>query len=749
MMFMIELLQEGYQISDDARTQLSQDLHYKPKTRGTYRNNLLPTELAEIVKNPTASVVQLAVENVCAQPQNDTAWLQTVFNTTYDTLQRWASEHPGQDEAAQYAVRRRLCALLDFVKGVADSASLTGQLDDVVCLWFEQHCNPAQSTPAFVEMSQPGSWAPLFLSLLATRSLVGIDTLLQRFILPWLQRISHEVNQRCETQWTETTADTEHLRHLCKNMITLTRMLIIQERPEGALWTLRSDELYRIHTLRPNLAVSLDKLDLLFGLVRHSLVISANLPLSSLLIQDLASLRSDLLQLDWLRRACSRDVNNVYRHFATSSIVGEGDIKKKMLCIVDELIGETMQLDQDVVAETPSFSDRLHSVIENLSQWNEEQCRVQLNLLLDNMMVTQPAEENVNGMAMDISPAPAVSEARDLDFFVKFLFDTALASSGHNRSPNEQRRFDFLINLIHGLRQPTLLALLQYGVHLLEGNPDAAFPESILLVQPDESTPRERRSEQYAQKCQAFFFIMQYLLAKEVWGNDQKIELVKSLYHQIKLFKSGMLVYRVMENTPHTSYAEAARALQQNKNDVELATTALKAEGVPDTTEPAILLPDLRLNLLLRLRLIVPFAPLIWEHFEADKCDILGWIDVLVSLLVVSDHHCLISLKAKVSCRIPLYMVTEAKNIFSSLCLISCLCLLMVRRKARSGGSKQFINLISTEVDKDLKVTSLNHLSVSVTDFFLSSLYLLKALYAFLSQCKASSVSCPPCFAAA
>lgn len=41
-------------------------------------------------------------------------------------------------------------------------------------------------------------------------------------------------------------------------------------------------------------------------------------------------------------------------------------------------------------------------------------------------------------------------------------------------------------------------------------------------------------------------------------------------------------------------------------------------------------------SLLVRLRLVVPFASLIWEHPKADECDIMEWIKVLVPLLGVS-----------------------------------------------------------------------------------------------------------------
>ena len=41
-------------------------------------------------------------------------------------------------------------------------------------------------------------------------------------------------------------------------------------------------------------------------------------------------------------------------------------------------------------------------------------------------------------------------------------------------------------------------------------------------------------------------------------------------------------------------------------------------------------------SLLIRLRLVVPFASLIWEHPKDNECDILEWIRALVPLLGVS-----------------------------------------------------------------------------------------------------------------
>lgn len=68
--------------------------------------------------------------------------------------------------------------------------------------------------------------------------------------------------------------------------------------------------------------------------------------------------------------------------------------------------------------------------------------------------------------------------------------------------------------------------------------------------------------------------------------------------------------------------------------------TMLKTEGLPEEevpNAPRVMIEDIRISLLLRLRLLVPFASLIWEHPKDDQCDILEWLRLLVSLLGVSS----------------------------------------------------------------------------------------------------------------
>ncbi|KAG2221431.1 hypothetical protein INT45_005236 [Circinella minor] len=720
MMYMIQLVQEGYRITDDMRTQLQQDLHYKPKVRQYSNRNDTPlaTELKQLIQNPSASAVHNTIDSICSRSQQNTSQgLYSMFITVFETLQQYGQERQinilaTSEEFQQehkeelYEFRQRICFMVDFLKGVADQSTLTGQLDDTVIQWLSQHCSPTSAT-VLDDLHESHTWLPLFLALLVTRRLICIDMILKHFVLPWFEVISREAQQRCESQWTETTAETRPLRLLCKNLIDLVEMLVVQDHccSEQQLrqaagvyhpWVLRADEIFQLQVQRqPQLATNLDKLDYMFGLVRNSIIIVSNLPYSSLLIQDLLKLRTDLLQLEWFRRACTRDVNSIYHHFATQhhNAGGEGEIRKKMLSIVDELIGGNINIGQDNCQDSmvptdllePDFGQRLQAVFANLSQWNEEQCRVQLNLLLDNIMINQHSgttttsssstgvqpgtqDTTTDAMVIDTSPAPTATAAtvsvtengesmnKELDLFVKFFFDAVLASASdtETQQQNTQRRFDFLINLIHGLREPILLALLNHGVRMLEGINNnnnnnhsseettsvntTSFPYTILLTCSNDNGGlcEPISSAQYGQRCQAFYLIMQHLLAKDVWSNEKKIDLIQTLFRQVEQFKKAMNVYKVMESVHQVSFADASRALQLAKN-VDVVVTLLKTEGLPEseptTTPTSVMLQDIRISLLLRLRLMVPFVSLIWEHPKEHECDILEWIKVLVPLL--------------------------------------------------------------------------------------------------------------------
>lgn len=308
-------------------------------------------------------------------------------------------------------------------------------------------------------------------------------------------------------------------------------------------------------------------------------MIAINLPLSSSLLQDLVLLRADLLHIAWFRQACLRDLNGVYQRFAAreAEAAMEKRMKKKMLNIVDELIGgnnlvpERGGLVQD---GTPDFVDKLHRVFLNVSQWNEAQCRVQVNLLLDNISLSDGTSQNSNNphilgddVSMDIPDASVMAPNKDLQSFVYFFYDVVLLDGKEEMdTAKAQRRFQFFKNLIHELREPVLLELLQHGARLLEGDTTQSFPDNILLMQTTEPGARFDSSK-FAYRSQAFLNITQHMLAENVWSNEKKIEMVKTVFRQISRFKYGMSAYKVMQGA-NVCYSDAVNALQLVKNNV-------------------------------------------------------------------------------------------------------------------------------------------------------------------------------------
>jgi len=73
------------------------------------------------------------------------------------------------------------------------------------------------------------------------------------------------------------------------------------------------------------------------------------------------------------------------------------------------------------------------------------------------------------------------------------------------------------------------------------------------------------------------------MLAENVWSNEKKIELVKTVFGQITRFKNSLSIYRVMQGA-NVCYADATNALQLVKNNVDMAIALLVTEGPAENT---------------------------------------------------------------------------------------------------------------------------------------------------------------------
>ncbi|KAI9307637.1 hypothetical protein BJ944DRAFT_261581 [Cunninghamella echinulata] len=734
MMYMIQLVQEGFNITDEVRLQLQHDLQMKPKIRGRPPQISLMDELHQVISNDASNLsVQNITETLCLayQYQNASLWMTMVLDGLLETIQQWykktASDstlYVGDDQQRnqQLTLQRLLCAYADIIKGIVDQCTLTGQLNDVIVNWL-------LSKPIIATQS----WMPFFIALLAARNLVTMDSIFYRFALPWFDQVNQHLLQ--EPEATTTTVNNQWLQ-VCENMMVLIRILVVQERcywihqNEDSIednsgtyqqpWVLRAEDVFRLQTLRySRLAASLDKIEPMFALMEKLVLIASSLPLSSPLLQELVMLRADLLQIEWFRQACVRDLNGVYQRFSSHGTEAstEKKIKKKMLSIVDELIGGTLvdlrpHLHHAALVQEPDFIDKIRRVFMNVTQWNEEQCRVQVSLLLDNILLSDggntqnPNNPHILGgddvtMHNNNTTSDSGSNNKDLDAFVRFFFDIALSSDDRSL---------FFNNVIHGLRKRVLLELLNYGIRLLEGcnniigsnedglskqhmqdhasnsptNQDQThndhsmtsssssssssisstnvqqqqtqqqqhqqqkrlnvinspspmcalstipFPKNILLLS---SMDEPFVSTRFTYKSQAFLNIMQHMMAQNIWDNNKKIDLIKTTLRHIKRFQSCLSVYQVMQNA-HTTFSKAVAALEITKNNVDAAVTLVATEGIQlDQSDLSVTLQDLRTSLLIRIRLIVPFASLIWEYPKENECDALSWIRILVILL--------------------------------------------------------------------------------------------------------------------
>lgn len=603
MMYMVQLVQEGYQMDDLVREQLKQDLQVKSKLRGRYSSSVsVKDELTQLAKEPVTSSLQLVSESLSVPSQNATGWIGAILESAGEVLRMVAKEkhiteqvksHQQPFSSALYDFHRIVRAFANVLKDVANHTTLTGQADQVVIHWL---CN---NEIVLQDMNQECSWVPFFVAILVAYNVINLSNVVKEFALPWFE----QVNRDCQQHYG---AEESKLAVFCQNLIALIRLLIIQtsnqpkseEETNTVHWQLRVEDFYRLEVQRQSqLASSLDRIEPMFGLMERLVMIATSLPLSSNLLQDLVMLRADLLQITWFRQACLRDLNGVYQRFAAreAEAAMEKRMKKKMLDIVDELIGGNSLVGERqgaiVQDTTPDFVDKLHRVFLNVSQWNEAQCRVQVNLLLDNISLSDGHSQNPNNphilgddISMDMTPTESVSSSnKDLQSFVYFFYDVVLADGKEESDPvKAQRRFQFFKNLIHELREPVLLELLHHGARLLEGDPSQSFPENVLLMQATDPG-QHFDSAKYAYRSQAFLNITQHMLAENVWSNEKKIELVKTVFGQITRFKNSLSIYRVMQGA-NVCYADATNALQLVKNNVDMAIALLVTEGPAENT---------------------------------------------------------------------------------------------------------------------------------------------------------------------
>jgi hypothetical protein len=589
MMYMVQLVQEGYHMEELVRSQLQQDLQVKSKIRGRYSSSVsVKDELVLFAKEPESSSLQLLSESLCVPSQNAAGWIGAILESAGDVLRMVAKEKNISDHQSQpsvalspalYDFHRIVRAFANIVKDVANHTTLTGQADEVVVHWL------SNNEVVHEDMNQECSWIPLFVAILVSYNVINLGTLIKQFALPGFEQVGRE------GQHQPYGTEESKLVVFCQNLIALIRLLIIQSSNQSkkledesnhVSWQLRIEEFYRLEVQRQSqLASSLDRIEPMFGLMERLVMIATNLPLSSNLLQDLVMLRADLLQITWFRQACLRDLNGVYQRFAAreAEATMEKRMKKKMLNIVDELIGGNNLASERqggiVQDTTPDFVDKLHRVFLNVSQWNEAQCRVQVNLLLDNISLSDGHSQNPNNphilgddISMDMTPNESISSSnKDLQSFVYFFYNVVLSDGKEEADPvKAQRRFQFFKNLIHELREPVLLELLHHGARLLEGDITQSFPENVLLMQVTEpGLPFD--SQRFAYRSQAFLNITQHMLAENVWSNEKKIELVKTVFGQISRFKNGLSIYKVMQGA-NVCYADALRALQLVKNNV-------------------------------------------------------------------------------------------------------------------------------------------------------------------------------------
>ncbi|KAG1247213.1 hypothetical protein G6F68_014298 [Rhizopus microsporus] len=187
MMYMVQLVQEGYQMDDLSRSQLQQDLQIKSKTRSHYTNNLsVKSELMQLTKDFHVSSIQMVAESLSLPSQNAAGWIGIILENAGDVLRMIGKEKGIDKEIKSYRHGRFLSqALFEFhrllrtlaliIKQVVNATILTGQADNAVIYWLWNN-EVVQE-----DMYQENSWVPLFvITLVANNDKKDSSSFVQR-----------------------------------------------------------------------------------------------------------------------------------------------------------------------------------------------------------------------------------------------------------------------------------------------------------------------------------------------------------------------------------------------------------------------------------------------------------------------------------------------------------------------------------------------------------------------------------------
>ncbi|KAK9712553.1 hypothetical protein K7432_007072 [Basidiobolus ranarum] len=460
-------------------------------------------------------------------------------------------------------------------------------------------------------------WFTLFLTVLLAKGSCSVSALIEEISTIVLEKIIQNFVKAKHRQLDS------GMVVMCKNILAFLSLILTQPETNGQeVLVISTQEMNGIQGSLSREFQTTRSLKLLFHLIHQLCVIESGLPLNHELSPDLQNLRKDLATVDWFRRICLADISDIYKLYMKRSESGEKKSKRaEKQAVASKLLDTYLILFNEIPDQTAQSSLSTSALLAHcrdlfakLNAYTMDRCKVELWLLFDKVM-----EENEVEFDTGRIPNENTRKEESLSEMASFLFEEVPSLKGIDPA--------IVKYLFIGVRNDVAAELLKRAKKILIGKEGKPFPENILMFNEMEVS--------FAVKVKivnGFNEILGVLLTSmNEDSNDIKIEFIKALLDQVTKFLPHLKTFQVMQSC-NIPFLEAEHALHLSSNVLHAAISSVRTEEIKEVPSGRrVLIGDIRISLLIRLRLFTNVLSVLWKN--PTQCDVGQWITTLVQLL--------------------------------------------------------------------------------------------------------------------
>ncbi|ORX89986.1 hypothetical protein K493DRAFT_63300 [Basidiobolus meristosporus CBS 931.73] len=618
LVYLQALVHERTGFDPNTKKQLNQDLaEYNEATlaiNSTYPATVFPPRVEELLSfanevNPTTASTAAAVASTLWHKYHTTdGWLTKIFDSMVTLLTEAQSTSPDFLD-----FRRKLTRFSELLRELTPR-----EASNPIIEWLRapSHSNSNKKNLHMLE-SPSHEWFTLFLTILVTEGCVSISALVDEIGTNILEKVIQSLLKSKHKQLDS------GITVLCKNILALLGLILGQPENNGQeMLLITIQEMNAIQSCLSREFQTTRSLKLLFHLVYQVCVLESGLPLNHDLSPALQSLRKELASVDWFRRICLADISEVYRLYMTRSDLSEKKFKRaEKQAVASKLLDTYLILFNEIPDRTSQSSLSTSALLAHcrdlfakLNTHTMDRCRVELWLLLDKVMEENEAEFDTGRI-----PNENTRKEETLSQLAHLLFEEVPSYKDLDAA--------MMKHLFVGVRNDVAAELLKRAKKILVGREGKPFPENILMFHEMDISFAAK-----AKVVNGFNEILGVLLTSLTEDTaDVKIDFLKALLDQVAKFLPYLKTFQVMESC-NISFLEAENALHLNSNVLHAAISSVRSEENKEiSTGRRVLIEDIRISLLIRLRLFTNVLPILWKN--PAQCDVGQWITTLVQLL--------------------------------------------------------------------------------------------------------------------